>query len=306
MKARELLLPGRLARYFVVVPEGAGGLTARLTVPNDGSNASLYVFEPDGKPHRGGNSIDAGGKDSATVTMRVNAEDVVPGVYEIIVLAPPSSPVKYALEITLPHVVVTPRRVAGEVSARNVGATAVSARLEAEVVGAVHDTQLVGTGSEPATLSVSVPAWADRMIVDVTFDRVFWSTVTDFGLTVFGASGQVVSHGPMNYAFNRQVIKLDSVARDQPLTIELFPAFAHLRGEGRWTAGVRVALLAATPSRLTMPDAASALTLGPAYSASVKLSAPDPGMTPPEGFQRLVRTTVTPEGGVSSVRQEAW
>src|SRR6185436_18075927 len=79
---------------------------------------------------------------------------------------------------------------------------------------------------------------------------------------------QLVSSGPMNYAFNRQVIKLDSVDRSDPLQIELFPAFAHLRAEEKWSAGVRVAFLSSTPT----PDPLPGAELTPAASSSVQLA----------------------------------
>ncbi|MBI4503272.1 MAG: S8 family serine peptidase [Gemmatimonadetes bacterium] len=304
-KIRETLPPGLLARYFLNVPPGAGGLTARLSVSDARSSATLYLFEPDGMPHRGGGTVEAGGKDSGTVVLRVNAEDLVAGVYEVVVQAPPNEPTGYTLGLAVPPVAVASSKTPGQVVVRNLSAAPVSTRIEIEDEGAVRDTTVVGSGSLPATVRVRSPVWADELVIDVKFDRAFWNVVTDFGLTVFDSSGQQVSRNPMNYAFTRQVVRLDSMHRGRPLEIELFPAFAHLRPEPNWNARLRIAFLRPTPRRLG--PSRPALAIDPGSAGSLSTGMPDSAFAAlPAGFRPLVRVTAAAEGGASSVRREAW
>jgi hypothetical protein len=166
------------------------------------------------------------------------------------------------------------------------------------------DTTITGSGSRPAAIATHTPAWADRVVVDVKFERALWNTVTDFGLTLFDSAGQILSHGPMNYAFTRQVIKLDALHRDRPLQIELYPAFAHLKAESTWSATVRIAFFRHTAMHLPAPD--SAVTIAPNATVSFPVTLPDAIAAPPEGFRPLIRQTAIPGEGASSVRRETW
>ncbi|MBI4420465.1 MAG: S8 family serine peptidase [Gemmatimonadetes bacterium] len=301
-RARETLAPGRVARHFVDVPEGAGGLSARLSLPDRNDHATLYLFEPDGKPHRGGGSTAVGGKDSTATTIRVNAEDVVPGVYEVVVLAPPNAGATYVLDLAIPRIAIAGRAPGQPAAIRNQGPEAVSSRVSVELAGAVRDTTVSGSRATPWTVNVRPPRWADRMVVEVDLPRQLWGGVTDFGITVFDGAGQQLSQGPMNYAFARETVKLDSLHRDAPLVIELYPAFAHLRPPEAWSARVRIAYLPARPA----PVATSAVTIFPGSTETVSLPAVPGDLTAPEGVAPLARITVRPADGVPSVRESRW
>ena len=303
LRVRETLPAGRLARYFVNLDAASGGLTAHLSVPGDRTSATLYVFEPDGKPHRGGGSAEAG-EDSTNVTLRVHGNDVVPGVYEVAVLAPPNGPSRFTLDLGVPRVAVFPGDSPRQLMVKNLGTAETSTTVRFDLAGAARDTLLTGSGSRPARLKVETPAWADRLVVDVSFDPQLWNSVTDFGLSVFDAAGQLISEGPMNYAFTRQVVKLDEAHRGVALEIELFPAFAHFTPPATWTSRLRVAFLAPAPFQL--PANGAPIALAPGGSAPI---APPDLVSPlaaPEGYRPLLRTTAKPADGVPAVRQDPW
>jgi hypothetical protein len=302
LKSRRTLAAGEVARYFVDLPAGAGGLTARLSVPSLRSSATLYLFEPDGMPYRGGGSADAGGKDSASVTLRVDANDVVPGVYEIAVQAPPNEVTSYALTVAVPPVAVADAGPRGA-AIRNVTATPIRTKIEFDDDGALRDTSLTGAGAAPATVWIRSPAWADRMVVDVRFNPALWNLITDFGLTVFDTTGQQLSRGPMNYPINRQIVKIDSPHRNAPLEIELFPAFAHLRAEPSWGADVRIAFLRPAPRRLPAQDS-SQVTIE--AGGTVTIHAASDTSSLPADLRRLIRVRALPAGGPAAVRTESW
>jgi hypothetical protein len=105
----------------------------------------------------------------------------------------------------------------------------------------------------------------------------------------------------MNYAFARQVVPLDSARRDSELTIELYPAFAHLRPEPSWPTRLRVAFLAEQPLATDWRQVHV-----PAESqVSVPLPvAPLVGL--PAGFEPLLRLTADAAGGPVAIWQGAW
>jgi hypothetical protein len=237
--------------------------------------------------------------------LRVNADDVVAGVYEVAVQAPPNAGATYTLELGLPRVSVAAPKAAGNVVVRNLTTESLSTAIGLQDEGSVRDTTVTGSGSNPVTLGAQSPAWADRMVVDVRFDRALWNTVTDFGLTVFDSGGQILSRGPMNYAFTRQVIKMDSLHRDRRLQVELYPAFAHLKGDAAWSAAVRVVFLRHVSIPLPVPDPGT-MVIAPGGIAEFLVPSRDDAPGAVSGTHPLVRVTATPAGGVASVRRESW
>jgi hypothetical protein len=103
----------------------------------------------------------------------------------------------------------------------------------------------------------------------------------------------------MNYAFARQVVPLDSSRREHPLAIELYPAFAHLRGSDTWRARVRVSYVADRPLAVQRQQ----VRVPPGSAMPVTLPAPPPGMVLPGGFAPLVRIAADAGDGTVAVRQ---
>src|SRR5439155_728199 len=97
------------------------------------------------------------------------------------------------------------------------------------------------------SISVRVPEWAARAVIDVQMPREQWDEFTDFGVTDFDSTGQQVGQGAMNYAFARHSFDVAPGLRKAPVTIELFPAFARDGGAQPWRATVRVRFLFRDP-----------------------------------------------------------
>ncbi len=301
--ARAKLPAGGLARHFFDIPAGAGGITIRASAPGLKEKVTVYLFEPDGKPSRGGAQVSLGGKDSARATLQVNADDLVPGVYEVVVTASPTGTAVVDLDVAMPAVALAARTPGAPATLRNEGEVAQAAGVRAELAGAVRDTGVIGRGSQPVVLVVRPPAWAARMVVDVQLPRDVWNEVTDFGVTVFDSAGQQIGQGPMNYALSRQIVRIDSTRRGRRLSLELYPAFAHLRAPDTWAAGVRISYVA---DRAVQAPGLTALTVPGASEASIDLPAAPAGLDMPDGFRPLLRLTAEPASGPPSVRQGAW
>lgn len=269
--------PGRIERYYFQVPENAGGITVELQVRYPTQQGSLYLFEPDGQPFRDGSNEDAGGSKPNTVRMSVRGEDVVPGVYEAVVVAPPTSALSYDLRAALPRYAVERIGTGPSAVIRNLGTELDSVELRSQVIGAVRTVSVTGRGATPEFVPVPVPQWASELVVEVRLPQGTWGRYTDFGVTVFDTSGAQVGQGPLNYVIGRKKIQLKPYHRNQTLSVELFPAFARLEPPPRWEATVKLSLLAARPVDLRLPGMDTVVTSSLAAPADTAASADSAG-----------------------------
>ena len=187
---------------------------------------------------------------STSVTIAVSGEDLLPGAYEAVVVAPELSAASYRLSARLPAVSVASVGTGPSATFRNPAATVVKVTARAALVGAVRREEVRGTGADALDVETEVPSWATKIVVDVALPIEMWHRLTDFGVTVFDSTGARRSDSPMNYAFGRHTLELDEGDAGSTLTIELFPAFAHLDPPDSWTAEVQISYVAAEPIAL--------------------------------------------------------
>ncbi len=293
--------PGAIARYFLDVSEGRGGLQVRLEVA-ESEEAILYLFEPSGQPFRGGSSLTAGQESGRVATVHVRSDDLVSGVYEAVVVAPPTAGVRFSLDAALPTVVLTAIEPGPRAVVHNPGTESLPVRVRGELVGAVRTEHVTGRHAAPVTLQLEPPHWATRLVVDVSVPRELWQLLTDFGVTVFEKSGKKVSDAPLNYAFGRLEIDLDSSTVAGGLDLELFPGFAHFEPPETWSADVRIVFELPDPIPLG-PDsmAAEQLDLASHDTRAVPLPPVPADIAIPDGLQALLSVRVDTPGTVPSV-----
>lgn len=298
---------GDVARYFFDVPAGSGGLDVTLRLSTTWGEATLYLFEPNGQPFRGGSSVAVGGVADREATLRVAAEDLVPGVYEAVVVAPPAGEAEFTLEAAVPAVHVAGIASSGMAVLRNESGRTQTATLSSHFVGAVRTTAVRGVGAEPTAVTVLAPDWAARMVVDVTLDPDLWHALTDFGVTVFDSSGVKLSDGPLNYAFGRQTVTLGESEAGRPLTIELFPGFAHFEPPREWRATLRVVFETREPVALRADTLATSaeqtVTIPPEADVERALPMPPNAFAVPAGFAPLVEVHAAAPDGPAAVRR---
>ena len=236
--------------------------------------------------------------------MNVAAEDVVPGVYEAVVVAPAVDATSYRLTASLPMVSVTALSEGPRVTVRNNAAVRLRTDVHARLLGAVRDVALGGERAEAARTRVRVPPWARTMVLDVALDQETWHRLTDFGVTVFDSVGLRIADGPLDYRVGRHTVELGPASSGALVEVELFPAFARPTADEPWTAGLRISFLAAQPIEL-LPDSSSERTVVLYPSASVVVGFVPPVEPPslPEGFAPLVEAEAQPESGPPSIRR---
>jgi subtilisin family serine protease len=295
-RLRKYLRAGRAEHLFFEIPDHAGGLQVRVAVADQEQHASLYLFEPGGRPYRGGSSVEVGGEQPKQ-EIAVRGDDVVPGVYEVVLAAPPTAGVTFDLTVALPPVALALDHQ--QVTLSVWGDRPVPTSLTTAVIGASRVVELRGSGTETRRIPVRVPPWATALVVDVRLPERVWTRVTDFALSAWDSAGRLVMQQPLNYAVGRHQIPVDSVP-DQRLEIELFPAFALPDDTTAWEASVRLSFVAANPLDADPPRA---VRPGPDHPAVITLPPLGAAVPMPDGFSPLLEATAQPEEGAPSARR---
>ena len=291
---RRAIGPGRVQRYFLRAAPAGATLLARVTLPDSAEQrATARLYEPNGQPFRDLEEVQLGRTDPGTGGFVVRAEDLVPGVYELDVIAPPLSGVTATVRAE-----VAPLTLSGS-EASNPGSGTAGGRLTAVLVGAERSVDVTGRGAPPESLTVRVPDWASRAVIEVQMPREQWGEFTDFGVTEYDSAGQQVGQGAMNYALGRHSFDVPSALKDHPITIELFPAFARDDGAHPWRTTVRVRFLL----REGRPFGTGADVSVVAGGRTVLPPQRPPELTLPPGFAPLVERRVHPAVGVDAVRR---
>ena len=293
---RRAVAAGRVQRYFLRVPAAGATLHATVSLADSTQHAFVKLYEPDGQPFRDApDDINVGGADGGTADVLVRAEDLVPGVYELDVVAPPLAAVMADVRAGIAPLTLT--KTAGGVEAGDAVAETAGGRVSARLIGAEAAFPVEGRGLPAESLTVRVPAWAARAEVDVEMPREQWNRFTDFGVTVFDSTGQQVNQGPLNYAVGRQKFAVPEGLAGQALTVELFPASAQAGPVPPWRATVRVRFLLKEPR---VAQVGKDVTVVAGGRTTLELPVP-PVFPSPAGFQPLMEVRVTPPAGEAAI-----
>ena len=288
---RRAIGPARVRRYFLRVVRPGTTLVATITLPDSATqSATARLYEPSGQPFRDADDVPLGRDDPGTAQFVVRAEDLVPGVYELDIVAPPLSGVTATVRAEMAALALA------DAEAWNAGAASAGGRLGTTLLGAEGTFTMTGRGAPAESLVVRVPQWATRAVVDVQMPREQWNEFTDFGVTDFDSSGQQIAQGPLNYAFGRHGFSVPVALQGHSLTVELFPAFARVEGAHPWRATVRVRFLL----REGQPfGSGSNVSVVPGGRAALNWGRV-PELALPEGFAPLVELRVRAPGGLGA------
>jgi subtilisin family serine protease len=308
---RRGIAPAGVQRYFLRVSQPDATLRAVVTLPDSQSQeATVRLYEPNGQPARSApDDIEIGEQQRGTATVVVRAEDIVPGVYELDVVAPPLAGTTVTVRADLGPVALASAQGAGagagagtlEASSIVTGAgTTITGEVAHRLVGAQRSYAIAGRGQPAETLVVRPPRWAKQLEVDLELSPDLWDEMTDFSITAYDSTGEQVRGGnePMNYAFGRLSMLVPDDVRGTPLTIELYPAFAKSGHSWKGTAAVRFL----GPDEPVGEGGAISVVAG--GRAIVRLPVPPP-LEKPEGFTALIETRVTTLAGTIAARRSA-
>jgi hypothetical protein len=287
---RRSVAPAAVQRYFLRAPQPGATLRATVSLPDSQQQrATVRLYEPNGAPARSApEDVEVGGEGGGTAVVTVRGEDLVPGVYELDLVAPPLARVTATVRAELGAVALVP--VGSGLEASSVQAATAAGRVTHVLVGAERSYSLTGRGLPAETLLVRAPTWAKRVVVDLQLTPELWDELTDFSLTVYDSTGQQLPGGneAVNYAFGRLSFGLPEKFAGQLLTVEFYPAFAKLPGHP-WRGNVRMRFLGKEKPLGNGSD----LSVVAGGRAAVALPVPPPSaLELPEGFGALIETRV--------------
>ena len=302
---RRAVTAGAVQRYFLRVPGPDATLHATVMLPDSQSQrATVRLYEPNGQPARSApDDIDIGQQEPGTAAITVRAEDIVSGVYELDVIAPPLTATTATVRAELGPVALAPAQH-GVLEASSVftgEGTAATGEVVHRLVGAERIYAIAGRGLPAESIQVRPPRWAKRMEVDLDLPPDLWDELTDLSVTIYDSTGQQIRGGnePVNYAFGRMNAWLSDSLHGVPLTVEFYPAFARLPGHP-WRGDVRIRFLGPDePVGQRVP-----LSVVAGGRGVVRLPNPPP-LELPEGFGALIETRVTTATGSVAARRTA-
>src|SRR5207244_12058797 len=82
-----------------------------------------------------------------------------------------------------------------------------------QLMGAGRTVSVAGRGTPAESVTLRVPDWAARAVVDVTMPRAQWDDFTDFGVTDYDSTGQQVGQGALNYAIASHTVPVSPSLR---------------------------------------------------------------------------------------------
>ena len=290
------LAPGRAYRYYLTVPPGASGLAARLVLPDTGERASLWLFEPSGRPSRTEDHVDVGGGGGASGVLAVTGDDVSPGVWEAVVQAMPGDTLRYSFTAGVSPIALA-RLDSGPppgFSLVSMAGRDTSVRVTADRMGVVTEWEATIERGGPYTRTFAAPEWATGAVVEVRVTPEVWNAVTDFGVTLFDRHGAQLGQGPMNFDFDRVTVDLPPKRGPGfPVTLELTPAFARPEPPAAFPARLRVAFVGpASAIPLGGAEAAAQVTVPAGGSREVAIPA-FPRLAASAEWRDLVRIRVS-------------
>jgi subtilisin family serine protease len=295
------LTAGRVQRYFLRAVRPGATLRVRVELPDSTRETAIVrLFEPGGQPARNSPGDVILGDSMGTATIVVRAEDFLPGVYELDVLTPTPQGATVRARAELAQLELTESTAGLEVS--NPGPGSVAARVGQRLIGAERMLDVAGRGAPAESLAIAVPPWAARAEVDVTLSPDLWRRLTDFAVTVFDSTGEIVANTAQNFAFGRLVFVVPPELAGRALLLELFLAYA-LPAEGDpWQARVAVRFLAPAAAGASGPGASVNVVAG----GRVRVPAADPaGFDLPAGYRPLLEATALGAEGSPAVHRGA-
>jgi hypothetical protein len=294
------LQPGAERRAFFRA-DSARPFAVRVNTWSSLHGVLAALHEPGGMPFRDGGQLQAGA-DSGAAAFRVDARDVVAGVYEADAVGLPLG----AATVTM-RVDQAPFRLFAEAQAdaavgylESVASAPVEADVRLLVAGAERSDTVRGRGGEVALVPFIAPAWARAVVVDATMPRDQWGRFTDFGVSVLDADGRIMAKKPLNYAIGRLELALPEQHGDLPLRVHLLPGLAEPGSTEPWVLATTIRLYG---------DSGVSLTAGVEPSHRLRIA---PGETLSARFERVHTAWPLPAGFdplgilIAASNGEAW
>jgi tripeptidyl-peptidase-2 len=198
---REVTLgPADLARFPILVPAGASGLSVDVA-PGDRGTIRLAVFDPSGRSVEVGSSL-ASARDGTAASFRIGEDALTPGTWELVLAAPQNerADCTATLSVRFRGLDFQPiRKLSLEPGATPTGRVKVTSRYDMRFQGTVTGSisgyrRERDLRSDGGNVSFSFQTNADIARVDLTLrlSRRDYARFTDVPITIFDEEGRAV------------------------------------------------------------------------------------------------------------------
>jgi subtilisin family serine protease len=263
------------------------------------TGAVAYLHEPGGMPFRGGHARQVG-SGAAAASFEALAQDLVPGIWELVIQGSPWGETTIDGSIVRAPVTIAATIGGGgavQLALTNASGTPVEADAGAAEIGSIREVGMSARGSARQDITMSVPAWARGVQVDILMPAESWPRFTDLGLSLFDEQGRQLAAEPINYAFGRLEHQLEPASVDRVLRLSLYPGFASAADTAPWAVTALMRFYADS-ARPLVPAGERGANLRPGASGIVTFL-PGEGRTQPAGSMPLYLVLVrTGEEGV--------
>ncbi|MGH7591266.1 MAG: S8 family serine peptidase, partial [Gemmatimonadales bacterium] len=285
---RSALLPGGAQRRWFFSADTSRPFQVDVAATGQDEAIGAFLHEPGGMPFRDGHELEASATDGVA-SFKVDAGDVVAGVYEIDAATPPGSTASPRVKITTAPMMLSAARDADGVRATVMDPTSapINVALGARVIGAARTVHLVEHGSARVSVPFVAPPWARDVRVDIMMDPVQWGRFTDLGLDILDASGHELGELALNYAVGRLAAKLPPGGAPLSASVLLSPGLATADDTTAWSCTLVILLYADADSTLPMDGpgrSLASLTVAPGTTRSVRFPIPTVAWTMDPGF----------------------
>ena len=230
----EVLDQGMHNRYFLEVPAGANSLRIKLNSENDSyTSLRMYLHNPEGETVLY-NSLTPGLKDDMTEKYYYN---LVPGVYELVVLGQYASKNKSTYDLTVEFKGMT-----------RIGDGAICQKLNSiDVVNYLNKVEeytmsgdILGYQKEFTLFLDSVETYDYKFTMmkgekakkfEIEISKTDFNKVTDFAILIFDEDGKIVSSDGLGNNNGSLSIFNTNEKNEENFTLKLIPAFSNEAGQ---------------------------------------------------------------------------
>ncbi len=292
------LAQGGVRRIFFPVDSGRP-FRVRMSTAGEREHLIAALHQPNGQPIFGENGI-PGGADSAAAIFDVDGSDARRGHYEADAVASSSSPLTARIAIdpapislrTMPG-----RRDTVQAVVTSLEDSVIAGRVRMGLLGGQRHLEVGGRGSADVAISIEIPPWTHRIVLDLELDPAQWPRFTDFGFTLLDAGGRILGKSPLNYAAGRLDAELPARSAALEATVVFSPGFAEARRLDQWAGRLTLRLEADRPVALASPDG-DEFRLAPGGTATFRVLPASAPWPLPEGFTPLA-LFVGESGGIA-------
>jgi hypothetical protein len=224
---KEKIEPGMHKRYFLKIPYGATSLKINIqSQKNVHTSLRYYLHDPDGR-EKLFNYISAVSDD---ISKSENFHDLVPGVYEFVVLGQYTSAKEsiYNIDFEVDGINILGHSIIDEkLSIANYLSKANSYTLNSRVIGSQETINVNLVNDTKYEIPFTLDENDNKITFDVSLDKGVFNKVTDFALMILDEEGKAVKTGA--FAYKDQSITLNRIPKNgnEKFNFVMIPGFAH-------------------------------------------------------------------------------